>query len=252
MGNTQIKNAFSRPPVQSTANTCAIRQDQYNKLKQDLTAKQKEIDSCDPQGASQRQLLSSNSNVCLVKQVQYNQLQRDIGFKQKEIDDCDPQAALQRRLQEKRNWVNNYLARKGVEYNEATTQYTNNVFNASRLAKSANQLYIELDSKEKELAQITGNIGEMEKIERRERRKFLDNSPQDGVPGILGLHTSDDKTLLFFYLFFGLSITGLTLFVIQNYGAKLGITGTKNTIYTILLLLFISYGIAYYLITLYG
>lgn len=62
-------------------------------------------------------------------------------------------------------------------------------------------------SLEKQMAELTAQkkVQETEKQNleqsiRAHRRRFLDNDPQEGTPAILGLRTSDDKVLLFFWI----------------------------------------------------
>ena len=62
-------------------------------------------------------------------------------------------------------------------------------------------------SLEKQVAELTARkkaldseSQQLEQSIRAHRRRFLDNDPQEGTPAILGLRTSDDKVLLFFWM----------------------------------------------------
>jgi Fe2+ transport system protein B len=92
------------------------------------------------------------------------------------------------------------------------------------------QYKTELDT---QVAELKKDKLELERGERKERRRFLDGSPQEGVSSILGQKTSDDKVLIFFWITL-LTIVCITTYIvfsmyelphsIKNYGIIVGIS----------------------------
>lgn len=80
------------------------------------------------------------------------------------------------------------------------------------------------------------------------RRRFLDMSPQEGVLGIPGLQTSDDRIMLVFWLFFGFAvIVGIALYI-TLYGEAIGLIATNQKVALGVVLFLLAYLIAYYFI----
>jgi hypothetical protein len=102
----------------------------------------------------------------------------------------------------------------------------------------------------KELTEASKQMTKLGHEERKQRRNFLDGSPQDGVLGVPGLRTTDDKLLLAFWVTYGVCILAFYALVLYYFGGSLGSTKSKIQIGALILL--VGYALAYYAITVYG
>ena len=85
---------------------------------------------------------------------------------------------------------------------------------------------------------------ELDQTERRYRRRFLDGEPQAGVPfHILGLQTSDDMVMLFFWISSLFVLSVAAYFLHTNY---------EFDWIKIVMVFALPLGISYYCITMYG
>lgn len=80
------------------------------------------------------------------------------------------------------------------------------------------------------------------------RRRFMDNEPQEGVLGIPGLQTTDDRIMLVFWVFFGFFLAVAIYMCLAIYGEAMGFTAINQKITAALVVFLIAYLIAYYFI----
>jgi ABC-type multidrug transport system fused ATPase/permease subunit len=186
---------------------------------------------------------------CRVKSVELNQLQSDVVKKQAEIDTCDPEEANRRRIAIKRDEFETYIGEKYAKIKDLESSIQNTLSTISSVYTSSkpSTSYIEKLTEESNTLQ-KAKI-EYEQAERTQRRNFLDNDPQSGVSGILGIRTDDDKILLAFWIVYGIAMIAIVITVLAMYGANFTTT-QKYQIGGVVIGL--AYGIAYYSITTYG
>lgn len=188
--------------------------------------------------------------ICNVRKVELNQLNTDVKKKQDEVDSCDPQAAQTRKTEEALAANRAYVEQKRTELANAIAD-----FNAQReMANKLSNATEPLKQYEETLAQDAERMGAKQKLlteeERSLRRNFLDNSPQDGVSGILGIRTSDDKIVLIFWICFGLALAAILKIIFQMFEAQIG--DGKQQLKIGAIIIAVCYGIAYYCITKFG
>jgi ABC-type transporter Mla subunit MlaD len=186
-----------------------------------------------------------------VRNVELNQLNNDIRLKQTDVDNCDPQAAQTRHTQsaidENTKWVNqqrDQLVTASNEYNKQL-KTLNQIVNAN---KPMNQYLGTLDN---QLDGLGKKHVRFEQAERTQRRNFLDNNPQEGVGGVPGVRTRDDRILLSFWICYGLALVA-TAYVILTMLEVQYPTTTKQKVIIVGGALGVGYGLAYYIITAYA
>jgi hypothetical protein len=186
---------------------------------------------------------------CRVKGVELNQLQNDVHKKQAEIDSCNPEEANQRRILAKIQEYSTFTEQKGAQVRELRASIQSKVDGLNALYVAAKPALAYSKKLKKEADDLDKAKTEYEQQERTQRRNFLDNDPQDGVSGILGVRTSDDKVLLAFWITYGVALAVIVAAVLQTYGAGMA---TRQKVQTGAIVLIVMYGIAYYGITVYG
>jgi len=187
------------------------------------------------------------SSTCAAKQVEYNNLQRDLAGKQNEIDSCDPQATLQRKINEEVAAQTAYVNAKTTEFNDAVQQYERERANVIRIQESSGGASLYLDELTAQLNDAESQENEFERDARRERRRFVDGSPQSGVGGAPGVRTSDDRVLLAFWITYGIAFIAVAILITRNYGMK-----TTDALKIFIPAALAAYGVAYYFIAYYG
>ncbi len=188
-------------------------------------------------------------SVCDVRKTELNQLQSDVRKKQEQIDTCDPQQAQQRKVEKALADAREYVRVNTERMNTEITRQSEVQFVAQSLYDVSiplKQYLVNLtDQKEtlnKKLSEIQQNI-------RTNRRRFLDNEPQSGVPKVLGLKTSDDKIMLGFWATYMTAIVAAAFVLTSIYGTEWGLDTTQKQFTVIFLMVGVLYGIAYYAIT---
>lgn len=186
---------------------------------------------------------------CTVKRVELNQLQSDVVNKQAEIDTCNPEEANRRKTDLKLQEFETYIADKNKQLIDLkeTINSTISTIQSVYVSSSPSRSYIKKLSEESTALQ-KAKI-DYEQAERTQRRNFLDNDPQSGVFGILGIRTDDDKILLAFWITYGFALIATLVVVFAMYGANFT-TSQKIQIGGVVVAL--AYGLAYYAITTYG
>lgn len=84
------------------------------------------------------------------------------------------------------------------------------------------------------------------------RRRFLDMGPQEGVLGIAGLQTSDDRIMLVFWLFFGFALIVGIVLLIAVYGEAIGLTSMNQKVGLGVIVFLVAYLVAYFFIYTYA
>jgi hypothetical protein len=185
--------------------------------------------------------------VCNVRKVELNQLNADVTKKQTEVDTCDPQAAQARKTADAIAANQAYIEQKRTELANALTDFRAQKEMANKLANATEPL----QQYDETLAQDVERMGTKEKLLRNEertlRRDFLDNSPQEGVSGFLGIRTSDDKIVLTFWICFGLALVVILKIILPMFEVQIG-DGTQQLKIGAVIVT-VCYGIAYYCIT---
>ncbi len=142
---------------------------------------------------------------CRIRKQELNQIQTDVSEKQKEVNNCDPKGYYDQRLKtqlaENENWIN--VKRREFDDNVSSLKEVSTLVNDFTQGGKSNSTIFDLHEELKARKQsYEKETDELQKKIRANRRRFLDASPQEGVPSILLQRTSDDKVLLFFWTVF--------------------------------------------------
>lgn len=186
---------------------------------------------------------------CRVKSVELNQLQNDVTKKQQEIDTCNPEEANRRRTNEKLKMYEVYISEKKTQMNDLADGISNTISTIKSVHESSRPTRTYIKKLTNEAETLDRKKVEFEQQERTQRRAFLDNDPQSGVSGLLGVRTDDDKVLLAFWITYGLAVVLLTIVGLMVYGTQFS-TVQKVQIGGITLLM--AYIVAYYGIVYFG
>jgi hypothetical protein len=200
----------------------------------------------------ERATVAQGPSECQSNDIARNMAQNDVRLKNEKWEQCYPDLALQERLRKAREETEKYSAERRKERNEANVNYRTKAGAAAKIASSANTLYKALFEKEKELASFVGKRMDLEQLERRERRAFLDNDPQSGTGGVPGVRTTDDRVLLAFWITYGAALVSATVLGLQLYGARMGITSGKTRATAAVIVAIVGYAIPYYFINVFG
>jgi len=188
--------------------------------------------------------------LCAAKKVELNQLNADVTKKQREVDSCDSEAAQARKTEAALAANRAYIEQKRTELANAVTDFHAQKEMANKFANATEPLQQYDESLTQDVERMGVKDKKLLNEERALRRDFLDNSPQDGVSGFLGIRTSDDKIVLTFWICFGLALVAILKIVFQMFEAQIGDTKQQLKIGAVAVL--VSYGIAYYCITKFG
>jgi hypothetical protein len=181
--------------------------------------------------------------------VQLNQIQADLTAKQTQVDTCDPQGAQARLTNAAMAANNDYVYQKRSKFNEliqANTAATTIYYNVRDAVAPIMSVGSDVSEEQKRLQEENRKYT---RAQRKERRTFLDNDPSTGVGGVPAVRTSDDKVLLFFWITFGLALIIALVYLLNVYGTGMDM---KQKAMTGAAVVFVSYGLVYFLITKYG
>ena len=215
-------------------------------------ATQTPVDLAKAQKLVERATVAKGPSACQVNDNRLNNAQKDVRDSQQEWDKCYPDLALQRKLRAAKTEAETYKFERERKVAEIVENLKIKYNSAEKLAQSAKEFYKTLYEKEKELASLTGKRENLEQLERRERRAFLDNDPQGGTGGAPGVRTTDDRVLLAFWITYGSALLSATIFVLQTYGTQMGVTSPKAQAVAVILVGIIGYSIPYYFINVFG
>ena len=257
MGN-RIPRAAAPPPPPPPSKCDTDRAD-ANSWAQNLKNTQRiyeekrlKADQCSPEQAAARRKAAAGPTECQVNDVELNMARNTIATKDAKWEQCYPEEAIQRRLRALRQEAQAYDRAKRQEQREANASFETKTAAVEKLANSARELYKTLFEKEKELVALIGARNNLEQLERRERRMFLDSSPQSGTGGAPGVRTEDDRVLLAFWITYGVAIIAGSILLLQLYGGKVGATDAKSKAGITVVVAAVAYGLAYYFISFYG
>lgn len=186
---------------------------------------------------------------CRVKGVELSQLQNDVTKKQVEIDACNPAETERRRIEAKRSELAAYANEKNKLIQELRNTLNKTLVNIRTLHESTKPVRTYHEKLKNESEKLDKAKTEFEQAERTQRRNFMDNDPQEGVSGILGVRTTDDKILLAFWITYGVAILTVVAAVLQTYGADQSLT---QKIQIGCVVLAACYGAAYYAVITFG
>jgi hypothetical protein len=186
------------------------------------------------------------NTTCAVKQQQYNQLQIDLTQKQAELNICNAPALLQSRITAATAENSTYINTINSKIAELQSEFSEKTNIADKLSVSVNKLTDVLQELENQESSVSDESRNIEQLERKERRQFLDNGPQDKLNGLLGVRTTDDKILLAFWITFGIAIIVSSLLITIQFPHIIGGSEWKHKIIFISVLLFVGYSMAYY------
>jgi hypothetical protein len=255
MGNKVPRIAAPPPPPQK----CSKEKTEASTWAQNLTNTQRiytekklAADQCSPEQAAARAKAGQGPSECQVNDAELNMARNDVSKKDAKWEQCYPEEATQRRLRTLREEAQAYVRQRRAEQREANSSFNTKKQAIAKLSESAKELYKTLFDKEKALAGLIGARTNLEQLERRERRLFLDSDPQGGTGGSPGVRTADDRVLLAFWITYGAALIAGTILILQFYGPQLGATDTKSKAGMTALVALIGYGLAYYFISYYG
>lgn len=187
---------------------------------------------------------------CAVRKVELNQISTDLQKKQNDVDTCDPQGAQARKTQAAIKENQTFVDKNRQELAQATTEFHRQMTIVRQIAAATEPLDEYMIALKKELAQLTKENEQLERKERANRRRFLDNDPQGGVGGAPGVRTQDDKVLLAFWICYGAALIAGMILITKMFEAQIG--GTKEKIFVSLGAIGAAYVLAYSIIVFYG
>lgn len=114
--------------------------------------------------------------------------------------EMDPQAGINNKRTTETNNSNTFSNEVNARKTTRLTSIRNNMANMDKIWHAHESLQSQLTSLQKQKKQTESELDNLKKDIRANQRRFLDNDPQQGTPSILGLRTSDDKVLLFFWI----------------------------------------------------
>ena len=119
---------------------------------------------------------------------------------------------------------NEYLTTERAQL-DTNTDALNNLIATIRMSGAARSPLTDytrdLDA---EIATLQQEKYELHQNIRAGRRRFMDDDPQGGVSGVLGLKTRDDKILLTYWIAFSVWLAAVCILAIGLYGQRLGLT----------------------------
>jgi len=188
--------------------------------------------------------------LCAVRGVELNTLHRDVQKKQEEVDTCNPVEAQERKTKTAVDENTQYVAKQRSELEGNLLQFNKQITLANQVHVAMEPLDQYLESLKQELGNLRSENDGLERSERANRRRFMDNDPQSGVGGIPAIRTSDDKVLIAFWITYGIALIAVCIVLTKMFEAQIG--GTSQKMGLGALVLFVAYGIAYYCIAYYG
>ncbi len=154
-----------------------------------------------------------------------------------------PEEQVSERATQERAGATAFATEMTAKKTASVSSIDNLIANLNNAIQSQDALRNQKDELAAQKAKLNKENEELEQSIRANRRRFLDNDPQEGTPSFLGFRTSDDKVLLFFWL----ALLLFTNLVVFAYFAYKTIPHNRN-IYIIInaVVILIAYGILYY------
>jgi len=185
---------------------------------------------------------------CAVRKVELSQIRNDMNNKQNDVDNCDPQGAQARKTEEAVRQNQIFVTEKTAELGKAVRESNRQITIVQQIADATEPLNEYEATLKEELDNLNKENDQLERKERANRRRFVDNDPQSGVGG--PLRTTDDKVLLAFWICYGLALITTMILLTKMFEAQIG--GTKEKIMLSLGVILAAYGLAYYVIVFYA
>lgn len=172
------------------------------------------MDTC---GALTQQSVSGMS--CAARKVAYTGRNTDTNLLYGALRTCDP-ATIRTETVTKRDALQTYrqtatanLAAVLADHDKQVAIADSMLANLAPLQSYANELSADAAALDQEQRKL-------EHAERKHRRSFLDGEPQEGVWGVTGAKTSDEKTLLALWIFVTAAAAAVAVVVMQMYGIQ--------------------------------
>jgi hypothetical protein len=189
---------------------------------------------------------------CTVKKIELNSMNNNLIETQKEVDRCDPDGVKSRKKieLEKANlaWSNKLTDTFKIE----SQAFLDNVNIANTLYIASVPLVDYRDGLVREQRNMKTRYEKLEQSQRANRRRFLDNSPQEKVSSVLGLHTVDDRIMLVFWVSLFCFIFCITFLGTSIFGKRMGITSASTKLLVDVVIIAVLYGISWFAITRYA
>lgn len=192
----------------------------------------------------------NSAQQCAVRKVELNQINNDLRNKQNDVDNCDPQGAQARKTDSAVKENQAFVTQKTQELNQSNAEFQRQITILKQVADATEPLGEYMTALKKELEHLNKENEQLERKERANRRRFLDNDPQSGVGGAPGVRTDDDKVMLAFWICYGAAIIAGMVLITKMFEAQIG--GTKEKITLSVGVVVAAYGLAYYIIAFYG
>ena len=192
----------------------------------------------------------NSAQQCAVRKVELNQINTDLQRKQNDVDTCDPQGAQARKTAVAIRENQAFVDKNRQELEQATNEFNRQMTIVKQIADATEPLDEYMTALKKDLAHLNKENEQLERKERANRRRFLDNDPQGGVGGVPGVRTQDDRVLLAFWICYGAALIAGMILLTKVFEAKIG--GTKEKIALSLGVIGAAYGLAYSIIVFYG
>jgi hypothetical protein len=186
---------------------------------------------------------------CQVKKISYNSTVNEAAKLKKIVDNCDPVEAKKKRREETTTRLKAWKTKTEYEFNLENSALTDNIGTADKLQASLTPLqeYHEELKKKKESLEFKNE--KLEQNQRANRRRFLDNSPQEQTTNFFKIQTNDDKVMLFFWITLFFLIFCSTFIFTSMYGKHLGITTDNQKLMFDIVIIAVLFGISWYSVT---
>jgi len=186
------------------------------------------------------------------KRVELTMARNDAAQKQSEYEKLVPDETQKAKIAQANTDINAYLTPKQTQFNYEVQLYNQALAQIDALSNSgaimlAQKYRKNLGEKHEHVAK---EYQKNKEIAFTARRRFLDATPQEGVPSLGWFETIDDQIMLTFWICYVLFTGTLIMYAVQYFAVKIG--STRNVIIASTVLLGICIGIAHAFIKMYG
>jgi hypothetical protein len=186
------------------------------------------------------------------KRVELTMAKNDLQQKQADYNKLVPDEAQKAIIKKANNDMDAYTGPKQTQFEYELRLFNTALNQVDALSNSgsimlAQKYRKELNSKHQKVA------SEYQKNKEKaftNRRRFLDASPQEGVPGLSWFQSIDDQVMLIFWICYTLFFGTLLTYVVSYFGAKIGSQRNVMIVWSVLLVLCVV--IAHSAIRVYG
>jgi hypothetical protein len=158
------------------------------------------------------------------KRVELNMAKADVKAKQAEYDKLTPDESIKRKTDEGTKESSKYISDVQIRMGYELELYKSNLSEVNDLANSP---AFKLAQKYK--TELSKKYNEVEKENKKykedyvtNRRRFLDNNPDEPVNGMFGFASIDDRIYLLFWITFLLFLLPISHHIIDGLGLQLG------------------------------